>query len=307
MNDSFLEDLELVPSDVKNVNAYPVDRHITTRTATSSPLQHTSKSKGENVLQKVEQAVHIVKQSAVKQVITKERKMSEHDMRKHQAKVKAPERKSTEAKLKPIENKVKVDGKEQEIKDDVKAKVRESRMKSTENKVILKERTRRSGSHKENTQASDVKENSRPSDPSKEGTSQAEVVREKTKTYDTHKTVEFKETDSTMLNSIKEIVSICTKQESTKILRAMQELHFNSQGNLIKHLLSQTDDIISEMHPSKDSIRVRSLIELNERLQEDNIVLQKRNEELQKKLEELEHLKQENAALKLKCKELSKQ
>uniref|UniRef100_V9IHQ3 Uncharacterized protein n=1 Tax=Apis cerana TaxID=7461 RepID=V9IHQ3_APICE len=49
MNDSFLEDLELVSTDVKTVNAYSVDRHVTTRNATSSPLQQLRPNRGENV------------------------------------------------------------------------------------------------------------------------------------------------------------------------------------------------------------------------------------------------------------------
>ncbi|XP_043598045.1 uncharacterized protein LOC122574466 [Bombus pyrosoma] len=304
MNDSFLEDLELLSTDVKTVNAYPVDRHVTTRNATSSPLQHTLQGKGENV--------HITKQYTTREPNTKDlKKLPDQDTRKQQMKVRISERKEkpVESKLKPIENKVKSDGKEQVVKDDTKVKIKESRAKISESKVIMKDKTRRSGNYKENTQAPDVsvKENNRPSDSSKEGTSHVEVAKDKTKAYDLRK-VESKETDPVaLLNAIKDIVSISTKQESTKILRAMQELHFNSQANLIKHLLCQTDDIINEMHPSKDSNRVKSLIEQNERLQEDIVILQRKNEELQKKLKEFEFLKQENIALKLKCKELCKQ
>lgn len=304
MNDSFLEDLELLSNDVKTVNAYPVDRHVTTRNATSSPLQHTLQGKGENL--------HITKQCTTREPNMKDlKKLPDQDTRKQQMKVRISEKKekSVESKLKPIENKVKSDGKEQVVKDDTKVKIKESKAKISESKVIMKDKTRRSGNYKENTQAADVsvKENNRPFDSSKDGTSQVEVAKDKTKAYDLRK-VESKETDPVaLLNAIKDIVSISTKQESTKILRAMQELHFNSQANLIKHLLCQTDDIINEMHPSKDSNRVKSLIEQNERLQEDIVILQRRNEELQKKLKEFEFLKQENIALKLKCKELCKQ
>ncbi|XP_012142747.1 uncharacterized protein LOC105662715 [Megachile rotundata] len=310
MNDSFLEDLELVSADVKTVNAYPVDRHVTTRTATSSPL-HSAQNKGENVHHRNE-PLALEKQQSGKELNVKDcRKLSELDTRKHQTKIKVSERKErpVEGKLKPIENRVKSDAKEHEVKDDVKTKLRETRVKISENKIVGKDRTRRSGSCKENNQMPDasVKENNRP-DYSKESTSQTEVTKEKGKSYDAPKRPDFKESDPVaFLNAIKDIVSLCTKQESTKILRAMQELHFNSQANLIKHLLSQTEDIVSEIHPSKDSTRVRSLIEQNERLQEDIAILQKRNEELQKKLEEFEFIKQENIALKLKYKELSKQ
>ncbi|XP_017890311.1 cingulin-like protein 1 [Ceratina calcarata] len=297
MNDSFLEDLELASPDVKTIKSYPVDRHVTTRTATSTPSQ-LPQSKVENI-----HAEPIIKES---------KKMHEQGMKKQQMRVRISDRKekSVETKLKPIENKVHTDGKEQEIRDDIKAKVKESRVKISEGKAVAKDRGRRSGSYKENTQATDasLKENSRPSDCSKEMCPQMEMPKDKTKAYDSLKKGEFKDIDPvTLVNAVKDIVNVCTKQESTKILRAMQELHLNSQANLIKHLLSQTEDIINEMHPSKDSNRMRKLIEENERLQEDVVILQRRNEELQKKLEEFEYLKQENIALKLKCKELSKQ
>ncbi|XP_015433621.1 PREDICTED: uncharacterized protein LOC107189574 [Dufourea novaeangliae] len=312
MNDSFLEDLELLPTDVQNVKTHSIDRHITTRTATSSPLQQLQSTKGDNLHHKFEQATVVEKQTNAKEFTLKDtKKLLEHDTRKQQMKVRVSERREriSDSKLKPIENKVKPDDKEQEIKDDTKARVRETRVRISESKVTGRDRIRRSGSCKENNQASDlsVKENSRPSDPSKESTSQVEVPKDKTKTYESINKSAAKDSDpAALLNAIKDIVSMQTKQESSKILRAMHKLHFNAQANFIKHLMSQTDELVNEMHPSKDSSRVRSLVEHNERLKEDIVILQKRNEELQKKLEELEFLKQENLALKLKCKELLK-
>ncbi|CAL7950490.1 unnamed protein product [Xylocopa violacea] len=239
------------------------------------------------------------------------KKLSDHGTKRQQTKVRISERKEKpiETKLKPIENKVNSDDKEQDIKDDTKTKIRESRLRISESRAAAKDRARRSGSCKENSQTPDVlKENSRPSDGLKEGASQVEAAKDKTKIYDTPKKTESKEIDTVaLLNAIKDIVSTCTKQESTKILRAMQDLHLNSQANLIKHLLFQTDDIINEMHPDKDLSRAKGLIEQNKQLQKDIVALQNRNMELQKKLEELEFLKQENVALKMKCKELSKQ
>ncbi|XP_076765315.1 uncharacterized protein LOC143432533 [Xylocopa sonorina] len=301
MNDSFLEDLELVSTDIATVKAYQVDRHVTTRTATSSPLNHLSHVKRESA-------------SVEKELVGKEskdlKKLSDHGAKKQQMKVRISERKekSIESKLKPIENKVNSDDKEQDNKDDAKAKLRDSRLRISESRAAVKDRARRSGSCKENAQTLDVlKENSRPSDGLKEGTSQVEAAKDKTKIYDIKK-AEPKELDTvTLLNAIKNIVSTCTKQESTKILRAMQDLHLNSQANLIKHLLLQTDDIVNEMHPDKDLSRAKGLIEQNKQLQKDIVTLQTRNMELQKKLEELEYVKQENVALKMKCKELSKQ
>ncbi|OAD61116.1 hypothetical protein WN48_01184 [Eufriesea mexicana] len=316
MNDSFLEDLKLVSTDVKTSNTYSVDRHVTTRHATSSPLQHLPQNKGDNV-----QNIHVEKQFKVKELSTKELKKIRQDLKKMQfeqdtkkqqlrARISEKKERSVETKLKPIENKVKSDGKEQEIKDDTKTKTKDVRVKFSESKTVGKDRIHHSGNYKENAQTSDVsvKENNRPLDYLKEGTSQMDTCKEKTKVYDTHIKMESKETDPVaLLNAIKDIVSTCTKDESTKILRAMQGLHFNSQANFLKHLLCQTDIIINEMHPSNESNTVKNLVEQNARLQEDIAILSKKNLELQKKLEEFEFLKQENIALKMKCKELSKQ
>ena len=312
MNDSFLEDLELVSNDAKNVNNYPLDRHITTRTATSSPLQHLPPTKGDSLHNKSDQTTFAEKQSGAKELNAKDlRKLSDHDTRKQHVKVRVSERRErpVENKLKPIENKVKNDEKEHEIKEDAKVKIRETRVKISDSKVVGRDRSRRPGSYKENNQASDpcVKENSRP-DGLKETTLQVEGSKDKGKSHDSVKKSDSKESDPVaLLTAFKDIVSVYTKQESTKILRTMQELHINAQATLIKQLLMQTDDLISEMHPNKDSTRMRGLIDQNERLKEDVIILQRRNEELQRKLEDFEFLKQENIALKLKCKELSKQ
>ncbi|XP_053983597.1 uncharacterized protein LOC128878941 [Hylaeus volcanicus] len=301
MNDSFLEDLELVPTDVTNVSSYPVDRHVTTRIATSTPLQPTLPHNVDNLHHKTE------RKSVTKELNVHDlKKLSDQDTRKHQVRVKVSEKREipSESKLKPIENKVKAD--DEEPADNIETKIQKARVKIPGLKTRSTNQTRRSGSCKENNQSSNlsIKENSRPHDYSKESVSQVEVSKDK----DCVKKLECKETDpAALLNSIKDIVSVHIKQESSNILRVMQELHFNSQANLIKHLLNQTDELVNEMHPSKDSNRVRSLVEQNERLNEEIVKLQKYNEELQRKLEELEFLKQENITLKLKCKELSKQ
>ncbi|XP_076230052.1 uncharacterized protein LOC143175298 [Nomia melanderi] len=311
MNDSFLEDLDLVPTDTKTVNTHTIDRHITTRAVTSTPLHQLQSTKGDNLNHKIEHPTYVEKQSILKEYTAKEtKKLGEHDTRKQQMKVKISEKRErtvSDSKLKPIENKVKPD--DHEIKDDIRSRARETRVRISDTKVTFKDRTRRSGSYKENNQALDacVKENSRPPDSSKEATSHVEVPKEKTKSHEPVKNPDTKESDSAaLLNDIRDIVSMQTKQESSKLLRAMQELHFNAQANLVKQLMIQTDELINEMHPTKDSSKMRCLIEQNERLKEDIVILQKQNEELQKKVEELEFLKQENLTLKLKCKELLK-
>lgn len=307
MNDSFLEDLDLLPVDTKNTT-YQIDRNVTTRTATSSPLQQLQSTKGDNLNKKIEQTE---KQSVLKDYssIKESRKLLEQDARKQQIKVKMCEKKErvfSDSKLKPIENKVKPN--EKEIKDDVRVRVRETKVRIAEGKVTGKERTRRSGSCKEINQSWDMsaKEN-RPSDGSKEGTSQVDVPKERARSHEPLKTSDTKELDSSaLLEAIKDIVSSHTKEESSRILGVMQKLHFRSQANLIKHMLDQTEEITNEIRPSKDSSTIRSLMDQNERLKDDIVYLQKQNVELQKKVQELELLKQENLTLKLKCKELLK-
>ncbi|XP_078033571.1 uncharacterized protein LOC144468176 [Augochlora pura] len=310
MNDSFLEDLGLLPPTNAKSNSVPIDRHVTTRNATSTPLHQLHSPKGEALNQKIEQPTFSEKQSVLKEYTVREtKKIIEHDARKQQTKVRISERRdktASDSKLKPIENKVKSD--EKEIKEDMRAKIRETKVRLTESKPVSKDRMRRSGSCKESNPAWDMcaKEN-RPSDGSKGATSQVEIVKEKPKSQESLNKPDAKGIDpDALLDAIKDIVSTHTKQESSKILRVMQELHFHSQASLIKNILVQTDEITNEIRPSKESSTVRSLMEQNERLKEDIVFLQKQNAELQKKMEELDHLKQENLTLKLKCKELFK-
>ncbi|XP_033334797.2 uncharacterized protein LOC117225379 [Megalopta genalis] len=310
MNDSFLEDLGLLPPTNTKSNTIPVDRHITTRTATSTPLHQLHSPKGDTLNQKIEQPTFSEKQSVLKEYSIREtKKILEQDAKKQQTKVRISEKRdkiASDTKLKPIENKVKSD--EKEIKDDIRTKIRETKVRIAESKTASKDRMRRSGSCKESNQAWDMcaKEN-RPSDGSKGSSSQVEIAKEKAKSHESSNKSDVKGINpDALLDAIKDIVSTHTKQESSKILRFMQELHFHSQANLIKNILVQTDEITNEIRPSKESSTVRSLMEQNERLKEDIVFLQKQNAELQKKLEELDHLKQENLTLKLKCKELFK-
>ncbi|XP_076634676.1 uncharacterized protein LOC143348400 [Colletes latitarsis] len=294
MDDSFLEDLELVSKDVKNVNSYALDGHITTRTVTSIPVQNLVPHSGKVLQHRTEQYKLTEKQSGTKELnVNDMKKLLEQDTRNQQTKVKVFEKTEipSESKLKPIENKVKTSDKELTITNNTKAKIRETKTKISESKVVAKDRIRRSGSSKVDNQSPSVKENSRPTDCVKESTSQMEICKDRGKSNGSVKKLDSKENDPVaLLNAIKDIVSICTKQECSNILRVMQELHINSQANLIKHLLNQTDEIINEIHPSKDSNRIKNLIEQNDRLKEEIVILQKRNEDLQRKLE---FLKQE--------------
>lgn len=317
MNDSFLEDLDLLSNEKRSFVENQLDRHVTVRHITSSPLERLSEQddfeklvqqqKTESFSTKVSKLPQIresnKKESPIKDVKT----LTEHDTRKQMVKAKSSERKDkgAENKLKSMENKVRSDSREKDNKQ-------EGRVKMSESKITIKDHNRRSGSYKDNTRSLDSssKENSRPSDSSKGSTPHVDMTKERAgrAIEGSTKKSETKEFDPVaLLNAIKDLVSTYTKQESTKLLKAMQEFHINSQKTFIKNTLLQTDEIIKEIHPSRDSIRMRALIEKNEKLQEDLIILQKRYSDLQKKLDELEFLKEENTALKLKCKELSMQ
>ncbi|XP_014611284.1 PREDICTED: uncharacterized protein LOC106790704 [Polistes canadensis] len=315
MNDSFLEDLDLLPSEKRSSVESSIDRHVTIRHTTSSPLQRSSEQddfeklivqqKTESVSTKVSKLPQI-RESNKKELPNRDVKnVTEHDIRKQMVKVKSSERKEkvVENKLKSMENKYKSDCKEKDIKQ-------ETKVKTSDNKIIIKDYNRRSGSYKDNTRSLDSssKENSRPSDPSKVITPHVDITKERggRACEGSAKKSETKEYDPViLLNAIKDLISTYTKQESTKLLRAMQEIHIHSQKTYIKSMLSQTDEIIKEIHPTRDSTRMKALIEENEQLQEDLIILQKRYNDLLKKLSDLELLKEENTALKLKCKELS--
>jgi len=345
MNDSFLEELELIPRDSKKMIHQQADRHVTTRHATSSPLLNFSEQdKKDDVIRasKEHSTEKVSNISDVKTINTKEtlskdpKKHLDRNVKKHSMNIKTLERneKAVESKGRFADMKVKVDyNKHQSISGDHKAKLQETRyLKVSENKIINKDRNRRSGSQKENTHllntsikenrcspdssnnhSSDVssKENSRPSDSSREISSinaKKETEKLPDKLRKSSLTGSQDQNPVVLLTAIKELISTYTKQESTKILHAMQELHINSQATLIKNLLNQVD-LIKEVNPGKDGDRmvvdrIRILMQENERLQQKLITLQMRNENLQNKLEELESLKQENAALKLKCHEL---
>ncbi|XP_012526361.1 centrosomal protein of 83 kDa [Monomorium pharaonis] len=341
MNDSFLEELELIPKESKKTSQktpQQLDRHITTRHATSSPLLHFSEQdERDNVMQQEQHfTIRIPNTSDIKIIDGKEsslktsKRQSDQNMKKHSANVKASEKteKITDIRGKPVDTKTKIgNNNQQSVSGEHKTKLQETKYSKVPE---IKDHKRRSGSVKETTYSTNTlskenkrktsldssnnnssdtssKENSRPSDSSKEA-GPHNPTKEKEKLIDKSRRSGFKIQDQdpvVLLTAIKELISTYTKQESTRILRAMQELHINSQATLIKNLLNQTDDLIKEMHPSKDSVRMRALIEENEYLQQELMALRMRNENLQNKLEELEFLKQENATLKLKCNELA--
>jgi len=336
MNDSFLEDLDLIPKEdiIPKKTSQQLDRHVTTRYATSSPLLHFSDQERDNMRQQENFVVTVPSTCDTKITNTKgpssrnSKKQSDQNVKKHSVSVKASEKteKVTDSKGKHVEMKIKINNSNQQnVSGENKVKPHETKThpKTLENN----NRKRSSGSHREiihstnilskankrsdsfNNNSSDTssKENSHPSDTSKEAGSH-NLTKEKEKLTDKSRKSSFKiqEQDPVnLLTAIEELMSTYTKQESTKILRAMQELYINSQATLIKNLLNQTDDLVKEMHPSRESARMKALIEENEQLQQELMALRMRNENLQNKLEELEFLKQENATLKLKCNDVA--
>lgn len=335
MNDSFLEDLELIPKEdiIPKKASQQLDRHVTTRYATSSPLLHFSEQDERDNMRQQEHLVltvpstHDIKVTNTKGSSSRNsKKQPDQNVKKHSVSLKASEKteKVTDSKGRHVEMKIKMsNSNQQSVSGENKIKPHETKTypKTLENN----DRKRSSGSHrdiihstnilsKENKRSSDSsnnfldtssKENSRPSDTSKEAGSH-NLTKEKEKLTDKSRKSSFKIQDPVnLLTAIEELMSTYTKQESTKILRAMQELYINSQATLIKNLLDQTDDLVKEMHPSGESARMKALIEENEHLQQELMALRMRNENLQNKLEELEFLKQENATLKLKCNDIA--
>ncbi|KAL0119121.1 hypothetical protein PUN28_009605 [Cardiocondyla obscurior] len=331
MNDSFLEELELIPKESKKASQQ-LDYHVTTRHATSSPLVHFSeRDERNNVRQQKEHFSPVPGMSDINIANSKEpsvrnsKKLSDQHAKKHSANVKIEKTdKILDSKARSVDAKIKVSSNNQHsVSRENKTKVWEVKFpKASESK----DRKRRSDSNTEathftnsslkenkrsldfsNNNSSDTssKENSRPSDSSKEAGSH-NPTKEKSTDKPRKSVLKIREQDPVvLLTAIKELISTYTKQESTKILRAMQELHINSQATLIKNLLNQTDDLVKEMHPSKDSARVKALIEENEQMQQELMTLRLQNQHLLNKLDELEFLKQENATLKLKCNEVS--
>lgn len=337
MNDSFLEELEIWNGSTlkqSKKTEEQVDRHVTTRHATSSPLlEFSEQDEKYNVMQPekkhftADSNTSNIKIIGSKDSLKASKKHTDQNIKKLSVNVKAEKtEKIVDSKRKSADVKIKIEN-NQSISGEHKIKLQETRyLKVPENKVANKDRFRRSGSHKEtihslNTSSKEnryspdssnscdtsSKENNRPSDPSSREVG-SHMIKEKGKLLDKSKKSTFKIQDQDpvgLLTAIKELISTYTKQESTKILHAMQDLHINAQAALIKNLLNQTEDLVKEMHPSKDSAKMKSLIEENEWLQKELIALRVQNESLQNKLEEFEFLKQENAALKLKCHELT--
>lgn len=299
MNDSFLDELEIVHSEgLPSLGQRQAEQYITTRRSRS-----TGQSNNLVVLNECQENIDVNTNSTT----PKEGKLSglmkdpkKHGTREQENKLQV-QSKVLDRKPKPPESKLKSLESARTKTDESRAK-HDLRSKGSDAKAP-KEHNRRSGSSNPSSRTSDpTKENNLLPDLPKEISSHNNPTPGRSSTS---RKIDVKD-PLALLNAIKELVSTYSKQESTKILRAMQELHMNSQSTLIKQMLIQTEDLTKEIHPSRDTSRLRKLVEENERMREDIIILRLRSEELQRKVDETILIKEENVALKLKLKELLK-
>ncbi|XP_033232189.1 uncharacterized protein LOC117183119 [Belonocnema kinseyi] len=302
MNDSFLDELEIVHSEaLPSLGQRQAEQYITTRRSRS-----TGQSNNLVPLNEGQENIDVNTNANSNSLANpRERKPSEliKEPKKHavreqenkllQSRVLERKAKAPESKVKSLEA--------GRAKADERAK-NDSKNKCSENKDVKasKEQNRRSGSSNPS---------SRRSDPTKENNVLPDLAGAHGNPTPGRSSgprkIEVKDPLG-LLNAIKELVSSYSKQESSRILRAMQELHINSQSTMIKHMLIQTEDLTKEIHPSRDTSRLRKLVEENERMREDIVILRLRSEELQRKVDESILIREENVALKLKLKELLK-
>lgn len=308
MNDSFLEDLDLIPKNAHataNPNSHQINnRHITTRKALSPSTNIFAKNQYDSQAPKHDKIISSSSSNVPKIKVTRRsgsqepRKSSGQETKPLSSTPKSDKKNSgNESVMRPVGNQIKPDG--------------QAISKVQENQTVKD--CRRSGSLGGACKYSDSssKENTRPSTDScssKESGSQAELKKDYNRRISdgsTKKSDILEKTDPVMfLSAVKDLVSRYTEQETVKVLRAMQNLHINSQANLIKHLMMQTSELVRELNLHKSSDNIKALIEENERMREDIFMLRTRNEVLQKKIDETALIREENISLKLKLKEL---
>lgn len=307
MNDSFLEDLDLIPKNSNAKSSTQVsNKYITTRKVLSQSTNIRSKSEDSDLKRD-----KIISSSSSN--VSKSKVISRSGSQEP--------RKSSDSDSKPRSSTPKSDKKKYgdencEIPEEKEVKVDESKTKLSKKLQDVKytKSHRHSGSPGCSSKcfdSSSSKENTRPStdgsSSSKEGVTQHEVQKDvKYRRSDTlKKSVSLESANPIeMLNAIKDLVTKCTEKENMKILKSMQTLHINSQANLIKHLMHLKDDLVKDFNLNKSNDNMKFLIEENEKMREDIFILRSRNEILQKKIDELVLLKEENTSLKMKIKEL---
>ncbi|XP_058794050.1 uncharacterized protein LOC131665867 [Phymastichus coffea] len=306
MNDSFLEDLDLIPKSSNTPTNQSTqqfsNRYITTRKALSPSRNVSMKNECDNQGTKHDKIISSSSSNVPKLQVSRRsgsqepRRSSGQEAKPLSSTPKSEKKNSGNEKLmRPIENQTKPDQK-------AISKVQDN--KTTKDRKC-------SGSSGGSGKYLDSKENIRPSIDScssKENGSHADLKKDSNhRISDGHvkKSDILEKADPVMfLSAVKDLVSRYTEQETVKVLRAMQNLHINSQANLIKHLMMQTNDLVRELNLHKNFDNIKALVEENERMREDISILRARNEVLQKKIEETALIREENISLKLKLKEL---
>ena len=341
MNDSFLEDLDLIPKEAKSHSVQAKQRvHITKRKVLSPPPKSIFKSNIEKDDLKQDKIISSSSSNVPKTNLSRQNRVQE-PRRLYQIPSAKPlsstpksdkKEQSSSETLKPIENKIESTDSKPKAKECTSPKLKEK-------KIITNKPRIRSGSTGSLNHVEAAKENTQPSEyfTSNDSSSHQELIKSgnnsdsilpskdhrprsvnslssiesgscniKKDQVSSEKKIDILEkSDPVMLlNAIKDIVKGYTENEATKILRAMQDLYINSQANLIKQTMLQTDDLIRELNLKKSNENVQSLIEENERMREDIFILRTRNEVMQKRINELSLIKEENVSLKLKLKEL---
>lgn len=323
MGDSFLEDLGLISTKEEKEMSYNQqrDRHVTTRRAISPPLLLISEQNENNIMQARKEHNLPVSSTPVTRIINNYNHSSkdfsrqlDQNTKKYVTKMKALQ-KNEKIKIKSKDLKMN-NNKPQTISEISEVKLQETKLKISENKTLNIEHNRRSGSCKKNdhflsisakenkhsfdsskNRSSDIsnKENSNPSNSSKENVCD-DLIKKKEKFLDDSKELKFKiqDKDLPLFTAIIDVI----KQENDRNLRAMQQLHINSQATLIKSFLDQTDELIQELRSNKD-FTMEKLIEDNKRMQKELTVLQAEKKSLQNTLEEIQVSNKRNEASKL--------
>ncbi|KAL7286396.1 hypothetical protein TKK_0019347 [Trichogramma kaykai] len=310
MNDSFLEDLDLLPKEAKAKSSAQLKNKsfITKRKILSPPPSNIqirdelsdASSKQEKIVSS--SCINIHKSKMTRRSGSQEPKnLSIPDGKPHSSTPKSDKKvPQTNENVKPLENQLEV--------NEFKAKVQEALpLFKNQEKFSADKSNRRSGSSSRLLEVTS-KENSRPStdSSSRDSGSMTDTKKHrKTSEGESKKADILPNTDPVMLlSAIKDLVSRYTEQETLKILGSMSNMYISSQANLIKNLMVQTDELVEKLNSNKNNQNVKSLIEENEKMREEIFVLRTRNEVLQKRVNEMACIKEENVMLKMKLKEL---
>ncbi|XP_044009416.1 GATA zinc finger domain-containing protein 4-like [Aphidius gifuensis] len=315
MNDSFLEEIGLVDQPTGCV-VRGAERHITTRRSNSprsvipaeqaewdlfikqqKPIEISTPKMPKSSRRSVEEINSQLKTPLLRNPSETINNNNNTNNNKKTTKDKSPgtkvknsakKNKSTDVKLKTVDN---IDQQQIQLNN--------------------KNRLKISVSSSDNSRLSDnsTKENSRPFDGSADSINNSDKIKERKKNQNDNINKKFNSSDGAesfaMLNAIKEVVSSYTKIESNKIMKMMQDLHINSQSNMIKQMLSLSDDI-KEQNLGINSGRFQSLVQENAKLLDNINYLKNRVDELQKSQEDYDKLRQENSMLKIRLCEYEK-